>query len=153
MSRQCEGCRHPEAARIASLLASGESFRDVAKQVGLSASAIHRHRAHAEIRSAIVRADEILKAVPVGPAHTDVREYMADARRLAEKAESERDYRGALAAVKILTDVALRLEERSSGQPGGLVTIEFDFSAMQPHRLAAPATEPPAGQSDEGSDE
>jgi lambda repressor-like predicted transcriptional regulator len=43
---RCSGCLHPERAKIDAALASGVSLRWIAREYGLSPSAVHRHKAH-----------------------------------------------------------------------------------------------------------
>lgn len=124
----CQVCRHPEAARIALALLTGDSSRSIAKRFETSASAIFRHRRHALKGAAIVRAVEARADREAESLVQEISRLKADAARLAEKAESEHDYRGALGAVKLLTDVALRLEElMPTGVTEAPVVVSFSF--------------------------
>lgn len=144
MPMTCRVCRHPRAARIASLLAAGTSFRDIAKRFNLSPSAVHRHRPHA--RNALARVVEARQAAHDETLAEEIARLKGDAQRLAAKAEAERDYRAALLAVKVLLDVSLRLEEVAGTRPREKVVISFNFSALggDTRRKAFPPTsEPP----------
>jgi hypothetical protein len=124
----CQVCRHPEAADIALALVAGDSSRSIAKRFETSASAIFRHRRHALKGAAIVRAVEARADHEAESLAQEISRLKADAARLAEKAEAEHDYRGALGAVKLLTDLALRLEElMPTGATEAPILVSFVF--------------------------
>jgi hypothetical protein len=67
----------------------------------------------------------------------EISRLKADAARLAAKAEAEHDYRGALGAVKLLTDVALRLEElMPANEESTGVEVRFVFDSPETQRYA-----------------
>jgi hypothetical protein len=43
---RCGGCQHPQSAELDAALVGAASIRQVARRFGISASAVHRHKAH-----------------------------------------------------------------------------------------------------------
>lgn len=75
MPRACSVCNHPKKREIDAALVSGDSYRNVAKRFGISATAAFRHQEH--IGKALVKAE---KARLIGE--------IRDARSLDQKTES-----------------------------------------------------------------
>lgn len=104
----CSLCRHAEREAIDAALVEGrDSLRDIAGRYGTSKSAVERHRDHVPQRLALAReAEETTKADDL----LDIlREGVADARRLRDKAEGDRDFRGAIVCVRTLADLVEKL--------------------------------------------
>ena len=110
MPRSCSVCSHPDRAAIDEDLVAGRgSLRNVAVRYGTTAPTLLRHKAHlpgtlalAHEAREVTRADDLLGLL---------RQAAIDAKRLQKKAEAERDYRCAIAAVKTLSDVVERLAD------------------------------------------
>ncbi len=108
--RSCSVCSHDARAEIdADLVAGRGSLRNVAVRYGTTAPTLLRHKAHlpgtlalAHEAREITRADDLLGIL---------REAVKDARRLRDKAEDEKDYRCAVAAVKVLADIVEKLAD------------------------------------------
>lgn len=142
MPQVCKVCRHAERAAIDRALSEGkESYRDLAGRFGTSKSAMERHRAHVtETVALAVKAEEATRADDLLGI---LREAVADARRLRQKAEDEGDYRGAIGAVKALSDVVAVLarvgeklaESRSrlTEDPEWIALRERIFVALEAH--------------------
>lgn len=108
MPRICTVCSSPNRAAIDEAVTRGESFRRIAPRYGVSDRALRRHAAE-HVPDAIVKAHEAGEATRADDLLGLLREAVADARRLRQKAENEGDYRGAIGAVKALSDVVAAL--------------------------------------------
>jgi hypothetical protein len=128
----CKACRLPDQASLSLAFASGDSLRAIAARVGLSRDAIRRHRLNCAAQTPTGR--EIIRAVAaraIEDAETIVEEIhrlKGDAQRLAEKAEATGDLRCALAAVKTLSEIAIRLEELVARNPNEAEPIRVSFT-------------------------
>lgn len=126
MPPTCRACRSPRAAEIASLLVAGTPLRDIAGLVGLSKSALDRHRPHVGLE--VIRAIEIRKDDEAETLLQKVERIERNAARLAEKAESQNDVRGAVVANRALLDVIrLLVEMVPSSERAEPVAISFSF--------------------------
>jgi hypothetical protein len=147
--RSCSVCSHPDRASIDEDLVAGRgSLRNVAVRYGTTAPTLLRHKAHlpgtlalAHEAREVTRADDLLGIL---------REAVKDARRLRDKAEAEKDYRCAVAAVKVLTDVveklatvAERLRE-TADEPRTLAELMTRIAKKREAELAALARLEPA---------
>ncbi len=104
MPRVCTVCSSPHRAEIDEAVTRGESFRRVAPRYGVSDRALRRHAAE-HVPTAIVKAHEAAEVARADDLLSILREAVADARRLRAKAEKDGDFRGAIMAVKALSDV------------------------------------------------
>lgn len=128
MALQCSICSHPKREEIDRAILSGEPVRAVARQFGVSRSALNRHKNNGHLSKAIARAtakeaglvvsdgaptpgpQEIRAAreVAVGGALIEqMRDLLATARRLLTSAETQDDLR---AAAPLLGQVRQTLE-------------------------------------------
>ena len=108
MPRICSACSSPNRAAIDQAVTRGESFRRIAPQYGLSDRALRRHAAE-HVPTAIVKAHEAREVARADDLLGLLREALADARRLRDLAEDEKDYRGAIACVRTLLDVVEKM--------------------------------------------
>lgn len=144
MPRICTVCSSPNRAEIDEALVEGKgSLRNIAVRYGTSAPTLLRHRDHipgtlALARDAreVTRADDLLGLL---------REAVTDARRLRDKAEAERDFRGAIGAVKVLcdtveklADVGERLAKSGAAEPRTLA--DFMAKVAREARAGSPET-------------
>ncbi|HQP88957.1 MAG TPA: hypothetical protein PLL76_22100 [Thermoanaerobaculia bacterium] len=121
MPRVCTVCSSPNRAAIDEALTSGEPNRRIAARVGCAESSIRRHL-EKHLPGAIVKAHEAREVARADDLLELLREGVKDARRLRQKAEKERDYRCAVAAVKTMSDIVEKLAavaERLGRSPEG----------------------------------
>jgi hypothetical protein len=126
MARTCAVCRHPNRDAIEQAVLSGKSLRDTARQFGtpqhpVSKDAVQRHRPHMAELIAVAAERQISHGDDLA---TQVRELIARARMLGEKAEQAADLRGAVMAVREMGRL-LELTARLTG--------ELDQSAKHLH--------------------
>lgn len=127
MPPTCRVDRHPKAADIALALVAGDSLRDIAGRFKVSKSALGRHRKHLG-GTALVKRVEALREVEAMTLTEEIASLKRDAHRLKQKAEASGDLRCALAAVKELSDIVLRLEElMPTGATEAPVLVSFVF--------------------------
>ncbi len=110
MPRICTVCSSPNRAAIDEAVTRGESFRRIAPRCGVSDRALRRHAAE-HVSAAIVKAHEAAEVTRADDLLGILREAVKDARRLRDKAEEDRDFRGAIAAVRTLADVVEKLAD------------------------------------------
>lgn len=104
----CSLCRHAERTSIdAALIEGRDSLRNIAERYGTSAPTLLRHREH--VHGSLVLAREAEEVTRADGLLDILREGVADARRLRDRAEAEGDLRCAVAAVKTLCDIVERL--------------------------------------------
>ena len=145
MPRTCTVCSHPKVSQINAALLGSESFRNVAKRFGASASAAYRHQRE-HLRGAQGSAKEVSEAAPADTLMGRIIQLGEEARRLGKKAEAAGDLRGAMAAVHELVRI-VELMARIQGEitePEGTTTISVVYvnAPDKADKLAAPA-EPP----------
>lgn len=108
MPRICSVCSSQHRDAIDQAVTRGESFRRIAPQYGLSDRALRRH-AEGHVPAAIVKAHEAREVARADDLLGLLREALADARRLRDLAEDEKDYRGAIACVRTLLNVVEKM--------------------------------------------
>lgn len=108
MPRVCTVCSSPNRTAIDEAVTRGESFRRVAPRFGVSDRALRRHAAE-HVPDAIVKAHDAEEATRADDLLGLLREALADARRLRDKAERAGDFRCAVAASRSLFDVVEQL--------------------------------------------
>ena len=118
MPRRCTVCDHPERHGIDEALVTGAPYRSVAKQFGLSESAVYRHKAD-HLPSPLLKAREVEEAARADDLLEQVRNLQAHALDILERAERAGDLRTALAAIsqargnlELLGKLAGELDER-----------------------------------------
>ncbi len=94
MPRTCSVCGHGQRAAIDKALLAGGSFRSIAAQFGVGASALLRHKAH------IRRAVQEQEALTVARLLDDLQALQTRALQLLGKAEDANDLRAALAGIR-----------------------------------------------------
>lgn len=139
MPRTCTVCSHRKLSEIDAALVSNESFRNIAKRFGVSASAVYRHQ-----QQHISGAPDQVNAVALTPQPETLMAKIIqlgdEARRLGKKAEDAGDLRGALAAVRELVRI-VELLGRIEGEisdPGEPTTINVVYVDM-PGKAGRPA--------------
>lgn len=127
MAAPCSVCTHPARAAIDEAVTSNRgTMRGIARQHGIGPDALERH-AKRHLPGALVLASKAREATRADDLLELLRQAYRDAKRLQKKAEAEKDYRCAIAAVKTLSDivekltaVAERLGRSPEGEPGTL---------------------------------
>jgi len=111
-------CDHPERHGIDETLVTGAPYRSVAKQFGLSESAVYRHKTE-HLPAHLLKAREVEEAARADDLLDQVRHLQAHALDILERAEKAGDLRTALAAIsqargnlELLGKLAGELDER-----------------------------------------
>jgi transposase-like protein len=118
MPRRCTACDHLERQSIDVALVSGAPYRSVAKQFGLSESAVYRHRTE-HLPTRLLKASEVQEIARADDLLEQVRHLQAHALNILGRAEKAGDLRTALAAIsqargnlELLGKLAGELDER-----------------------------------------
>ena len=118
MPRRCTVCDYPERHGIDEALVSGAPYRSVAKQFGLSESAVYRHKTE-HLPAQLLKAKEVEEAARADDLLEQVRHLQTHALDILERAEKAGDLRTALAAIsqargnlELLGKLAGELDER-----------------------------------------
>jgi hypothetical protein len=122
MARTCRLCRHADRAILDAAIAAGDTYRSIAKQAGVSAASVFRHRPHAlkviaraeqapERSSAaavrvVTRAEESKDRLTVESIVSRLGKLEADTRHVLEAALRDNDHRLTLGAIKELREQA-----------------------------------------------
>lgn len=113
LPRTCTICSHHRRLEIDRCIVAGETFRNIAKRVSLSAAALFRHSRHLPID--LGKAHEAEQVAHADGLLGQLKQLTSDARRIQEKAERAEDYRAALAGVRELIRI-IDLVARLSGE-------------------------------------
>jgi hypothetical protein len=118
MPRRCTVCDHSERHGIDEALVTGAPYRSVAKQFGLSESAVYRHKTE-HLPAHLLKAMEVEEAARADDLLEQVRHLQGHALDILERAEKAGDLRTALAAIsqargnlELLGKLAGELDER-----------------------------------------
>jgi hypothetical protein len=118
MPRRCTVCDHPKRHSIDEALVTGAPYRSVAKQCGLSESAVYGHKVD-HLPARLLKAKEVEEAVRADDLLEQVRNLQAHALDILAHAEKAGDLRTALAAIsqargnlELLGKLAGELDER-----------------------------------------
>ncbi len=113
MGRQCTVCVHKDLDEINRLLLCSDSYRDIARQFGLSKDALARHK-ESHIPELLLKSQDVKEATEADLLLKKVIEYEGDAKRYRDMAEANGDIELALKAV----DRALKCVELCSKVQG-----------------------------------
>jgi transposase-like protein len=118
MPRRCTVCDHPKRHSIDEALVSGTPYRSIAKQFGLSESAVYRHKAE-HLLVHLLKARDVEEAARANDLLDQVRHLQGRALDILARAEEAGDLRTALAAIsqargnlELLGKLAGELDER-----------------------------------------
>jgi hypothetical protein len=118
MPRRCTVCDHPERHGIDEALVTGAPYRSVAKQFGLSESAVYRYKTE-HLPAHLLKAREVEEVAQADDLLEQVRHLQAHPLDILERAEKAGDLRTALAAIsqvrgnlELLGKLAGELDER-----------------------------------------
>src|SRR3712207_7371116 len=89
MPRRCTVCDHPERHSIDEALVTGAPYRSVAKQFGLSESAVYRHKTD-HLPSHLLKARELKEVAQADDLLDQVRHLQAHALDILEDRKSTR---------------------------------------------------------------
>lgn len=98
MGRPCSVCTHPKRLEIDRALVAGEPLRAIARRFGVSKDALRRHREH--LPTYLARATEAREAAQAGDLLAQIQDLRDRALRILDKAESSRDLRVSLQAIR-----------------------------------------------------
>lgn len=122
MARTCTVCTHPDRAAIdEALAAKTDAVLGVSRRFGIGRESLRRHLMR-HLPGTLVKAQEAREATRADDLLGILRDGVADARRLAARAELEGDLRCAVAAVKTSGDIVEKLAavaERLGRSPDG----------------------------------
>ena len=146
MPRRCTVCDHPERHSIDETLVTGAPYRSVAKQFGLSESAVYRHKTE-HLPAHMLKAREVEEAARADDLLEQVRNLQTHALGILERAEKAGDLRTALAAIsqargnlELLGKLAGELDERPvvnlNVSPEWLELRAVIVGALEPHPAA-----------------
>jgi hypothetical protein len=132
MPQPCSICRHEHQAEIDRQLVDGASLRNIAKQFGTSATALHRHKKH--LAPALSIAKEAAQAADAGTLLDRVNRLLGDAERITTQAEHAkqldialrgiREVRGILELLgRVSAELAAREAAKSTG-PGSRESVK-----------------------------
>jgi hypothetical protein len=118
LPRRCTVCDHPETHSIDTALVSGAPYRSVAKQFGVSESAVYRHETE-HVPAHLLKARDVEEVAQADDLLDQVRTLQTHALDILERAEKSGDLRTALAAIsqargnlELLGKLAGELDER-----------------------------------------
>ena len=150
MPRRCTVCHHPKRHGIDEALVNGTPYRSVAKRVGLSESAVYRHKTE-HLPAHLLKAREVEEVAQADGLLEQVRHLQGHTLAILERAEKAGDLRTALAAIsqargnlELLGKLAGELDERPvvnlHVSPEWLELRALIVVALEPHPAAR--TEP-----------
>jgi hypothetical protein len=113
VGRVCTICIHSRRAEIDKALLAGEAFRNIAKHVSVSPTAVFRHRDH--LSQTLVQGKEAAEISHADNLLAELNELVAKSRELRDKAEASGDLRTALAGIRELTRL-IELRARIAGE-------------------------------------
>jgi hypothetical protein len=139
-------CDHPERHGIDETLVTGAPYRSVAKQFGLSESAVYRYKTD-HLPSHLLKARELKEVAQADDLLDQVRHLQAHALDILERAEKAGDLRTALAAIsqargnlELLGRLAGELDEHPvvnlNVSPQWLELRAVIIGALEPHPAA-----------------
>ena len=98
MGRQCTVCAHADLEEINKLLLCSDSYRDIARQFGLSKDALARHK-ESHMPELLLKSQEVKETLQADNLLDQIVYYESEARRFKGLAESQGDLELALKAV------------------------------------------------------
>ena len=98
MGRQCTVCAHKDLEEINRLLLCSDSYRDIARQFGLSKDALARHK-ESHMPELLLKSQEVKETLQADNLLDQIVYYESEARRFKGLAESQGDLELALKAV------------------------------------------------------
>jgi len=147
MPQICSICRHKNRPEIDAALLRSESLRNIAKQFGTSATALHRHR-NSCVSQQLSKAKDASDVVAASALVRELREITAKTRDVLARAVREKNGDLALKAVARL-ERQLELKARLLGQleergASGPVTVQVVYVDKQVNVTAPVSRTAPA---------
>lgn len=139
MGRQCTVCAHNDIEEINRLLLCSDSYRDIARQFGLSKDALARHK-ESHIPELLLKSHDVKETLQADNLLDQIVYYEAEARRFKGLAESQGDLELALKSVdRALKCLDLFAKARGiiSDQPQINVLVLPEWLALRGRIVAA----------------
>ena len=150
MPRKCTICSHPQIEAINRALVENESFRYVAKQFGISSTALHRHKSE-HIPAELAMAKQAEKVTKADDLLSQVRGLQTRALYILQRAEEAGDLRTAVMAIREargnLELLARLLGELQEGATVNLLVASPEWLQLRTLLLAALEAYPEARRS------
>lgn len=99
MSKHCSICTHVERKKIESLLIRDVTYREISGKYPVTKSALDRHKS-SHLRKKLIKAREAKEMEEGGNLLEQIRDLQKKALDILSKAESEKDYRACLGAIR-----------------------------------------------------
>lgn len=139
MTRPCGVCTSPYRDSIDRRLLSGDSLRDIARDTEISKSAIQRHHVEGHINMALVKSSPPAVIAEDATLQQQLRDLHGRTLALLASAESSKDGRMALAAIRecrsnleVLAKIELVLLARAAPKGDDNITVTFDHNDQTP---------------------
>lgn len=118
MSKHCSICTHVERKKIESLLMRDVTYREISGKYPVTKSALDRHKS-SHLRRKLIKAREAKEMEEGNNLLEQIRDLQKKALNILSKAESEKDYRAAIGAIReargcieLLCKLSGQLDER-----------------------------------------
>jgi hypothetical protein len=112
MSMTCRFCHHPKRTQEERRLVAGDPERTIAQRLGISRTAVWRHRKH--VAGTIAKAKLANELVSAEQLSAEIVSFRRGVARLIKKAEKDKDWRAAMAGFG-----ELRRQVEARGKLGG----------------------------------
>jgi len=126
LARPCSICTHSARAEIDAKIVSGETFRTIADEYGVSESALKRHKKH--ISEAVVDAERQKAVSNTARMLKELSRGFDSLARAADHAEAVGDYKTMAHLWKTASDLAKPLLTISGDLPGDGTTVNIYHS-------------------------
>ncbi len=129
MPRRCTVCDHPQREEIDRQLVCGGSYRDIARQFGLSKDAISRHK-ESHIPDALVKAQDAGEVAQGDTLMDQVKALQDEAQSILGEARAAGDLRTALQGIGKARDcleLLFKVEGRLQDQQSVTVSVNMDI--------------------------
>ena len=110
MPRRCTVCQHPDRDEIDARLIGGQPLRNIAKQFGVSATALYRHKT-GHLPGHLKQAKETSERLSAERLLADLERLQERILRILERAEERGDLRVALTACRELRETVMSTAE------------------------------------------
>ena len=142
MGRTCTVCAHKDLDEINRLLLCSDSYRDIARQFGLSKDALARHK-ESHIPATLVKAEDIKEIAKAGNLLDDIQGLREKSTKILERAEQAGDLKTALLGIREARS-CLELLAKVEGQlrDGPQITIINNPEWVELRTLVINALEP-----------
>ena len=129
MARRCTVCDHRQREEIDRQLVCGESYRDIARQFGLSKDAVSRHK-ESHIPDALVEAQDAGEVAQGDTLLAQVKALQSEAQDILGEARAAGDLKTALIGIgkaKECLELLFKVEGRLQDQQSVTVSVNMDI--------------------------